>query len=83
MVCLYLLQESVNFLKQVISVDWIQANGLKFLVASLHNVGVALYRNKQVKEVFLEFIFYRIAVNVISLSTVAEYTITKCLADTC
>ncbi|GFY89325.1 separase [Actinidia rufa] len=44
------IKESVNFIKQVISVDWIQANGLKFLFASLHNVGVALYRNKQVKE---------------------------------
>ncbi|XP_057494488.1 LOW QUALITY PROTEIN: separase-like [Actinidia eriantha] len=39
-----------QFIKQVISVDWIQANGLKYLFASLHNVGVALYRNKQVKE---------------------------------
>ncbi|XP_057465962.1 LOW QUALITY PROTEIN: separase-like [Actinidia eriantha] len=44
------IKESVNFTKQVISVDWIQASGLKFLFAALHNVGVTLYRNKKVKE---------------------------------
>ncbi|GFY89199.1 separase [Actinidia rufa] len=44
------IKESVNFTEQVISVDWIQANGLKFLFAALHNVGVTLYRNKKVKE---------------------------------
>ncbi|KAL7205879.1 hypothetical protein ACSBR2_018738 [Camellia fascicularis] len=43
-------KESADFIKQVISIDWIQASGIKFLFASLHNVGVTLYRNKQVKE---------------------------------
>ncbi|XAR49404.1 Separase [Bertholletia excelsa] len=44
------IKKSVNFLKQIISTDWIEASGLKFLFASLHNIGVTLYRNKQVEE---------------------------------
>ncbi|XP_058191839.1 separase isoform X2 [Rhododendron vialii] len=44
------LKESISFVKQVISVDWIQANDLKYIFAALYNVGIALYRNKQVKE---------------------------------
>ncbi|XP_052179939.1 separase isoform X3 [Diospyros lotus] len=43
-------KEGINFVRQIISADWIEVNGLKFLFASLHNVGVTLYRSKQVKE---------------------------------
>ncbi|XP_057978228.1 separase isoform X2 [Malania oleifera] len=44
------MQRSANFIKHVISSEWIQPQGLKFLFASLHNIGVILYRNKELKE---------------------------------
>ncbi|KAK3002113.1 hypothetical protein RJ639_021722 [Escallonia herrerae] len=44
------IKEIGNFIKHVISADWIQAQLLKFLFASLHNIGVALYRDSKVKE---------------------------------
>lgn len=47
----FLFQKSVHLLKDVISSEWIQPNGLKYLYVSLYNIGVILYRNKQLKEV--------------------------------
>ncbi|KAL3538573.1 hypothetical protein ACH5RR_001939 [Cinchona calisaya] len=44
------IKESVNLVKRVISSNWIQANGLKYLFASLYNVAIVFYRNKQMKE---------------------------------
>ncbi|XP_071716106.1 separase [Rutidosis leptorrhynchoides] len=43
-------KESVSFLKHLIKVDRGQANGLKYLYASLHNVGIVLYRDNRIKE---------------------------------
>ena len=45
------VQESENLVKYVASSDWIEADGFKYLFASLYNVAVVLYRNKQMKEV--------------------------------
>lgn len=42
----------MNLVKHIISSDWIQANRFKYLFASLYNVAVVLYRNKQTKEVY-------------------------------
>ncbi|KAA8545541.1 hypothetical protein F0562_020325 [Nyssa sinensis] len=44
------VKESVNFIKRVISSDWIQTQELKYLFASLHNTGIILYRNKEMKQ---------------------------------
>ncbi|KAL5564053.1 hypothetical protein UlMin_033800 [Ulmus minor] len=44
------MKENVNLLNDVISSEWIKPNGLKRLFSSLYNVGVILYRNKQLKE---------------------------------
>lgn len=38
-------------IKHIIANEWIQPEGLKYLYASLYNIGVLLFRNKQVKEV--------------------------------
>ncbi|XP_071705360.1 separase-like [Rutidosis leptorrhynchoides] len=44
-------KESVSFLKHLISEDrGRQADGLKYLYASLHNVGRVLYRDNRIKE---------------------------------
>ncbi|KAI3715733.1 hypothetical protein L6452_22720 [Arctium lappa] len=43
-------EESTNFLTHIIKADWVHANGLKFLFASLHNVGIVLYRTNRLKE---------------------------------
>ncbi|GLT85957.1 hypothetical protein SLE2022_041220 [Rubroshorea leprosula] len=44
------MQENEHFIKQIISSEWVQPQGLKYLSASLYNIGVLLYRNKQIKE---------------------------------
>lgn len=49
----YFFQKSVHLLKDVISSEWIQPNGLKHLFISLYNVGVILYRDGRLKEVLL------------------------------
>ncbi|XP_027157654.1 separase [Coffea eugenioides] len=46
----YHIKESENLVKYVASSDWIEADGFKYLFASLYNVAVVLYRNKQMKE---------------------------------
>lgn len=51
----FLFQKSVQILENVITSVWIQPHGLKHLYVSLYNIGVHLYRNKELKEVF----FYR------------------------
>lgn len=43
-------------MKNIITSEWIQPQGLKHLVATFHNIGVLLYRNKQIKEVFFLFL---------------------------
>ncbi|CBI23880.3 unnamed protein product, partial [Vitis vinifera] len=44
------MQKSANFIRHVISNGWIQLQGLKFLFVNLHNIGVILYRKRQLKE---------------------------------
>ncbi|KAL4573492.1 hypothetical protein LXL04_020300 [Taraxacum kok-saghyz] len=44
------VKESTTFLLQLISADWVQANGLKFLFPNLHNVGIMLYKINRLKE---------------------------------
>ncbi|OWM84928.1 hypothetical protein CDL15_Pgr027715 [Punica granatum] len=44
------LQSIMNLIEQTISSQWVQQQGLKFLLSSLYNIGVVLYRNKRVKE---------------------------------
>ncbi|KAH9685962.1 Separase [Citrus sinensis] len=44
------LKKTVLLIKHIIANEWIQPEGLKYLYASLYNIGVLLYRNKQVKE---------------------------------
>ncbi|KAJ6704493.1 hypothetical protein OIU85_030317 [Salix viminalis] len=43
-------QKSVHLIKQIIASEWIQPQELKYIFASLYNVGLLLYRNKQVNE---------------------------------
>lgn len=47
----YLLQESTGFLKHLISTKWVQSKGLKYLYASLYNVGIVFYKTNRLKEV--------------------------------
>ncbi|KAJ7968102.1 separase [Quillaja saponaria] len=44
------LQKSESIIEHIISSEKIQIDGLKYLIACLHNIGVVLYRNKQAKE---------------------------------
>ncbi|XP_038681739.1 separase isoform X2 [Tripterygium wilfordii] len=44
------LQKSLHLVKHIIGSRWIQPQGLKYLFASLYNVGVLLFRNNLVKE---------------------------------
>ncbi|KAI3774516.1 hypothetical protein L1987_49074 [Smallanthus sonchifolius] len=44
------LEESTSFLKELISIKWVQVSGLKYLYACLHNVGLVLYRANRLKE---------------------------------
>ena len=49
----------MHLVKHIITSEWIQTQGLKHLFVSFHNIGVFLYRNKQVKEVpFLVLFIY-------------------------
>jgi len=43
----------MHLVKHIITSEWVQTQGLKHLFASFHNIGVFLYRNKQVIEVFI------------------------------
>ncbi|KAJ4962506.1 hypothetical protein NE237_022445 [Protea cynaroides] len=44
------IQRSVDYIDQIISMKWIQFNELKYLLTSLYNIGVILYRSNQVKQ---------------------------------
>ncbi|XP_048596928.1 separase-like isoform X3 [Brassica napus] len=44
------LEISVHLLEGVIDSPWIRSQELKYLLASLYNVGVVLYRNKELKK---------------------------------
>ncbi|GMI87982.1 EXTRA SPINDLE POLES, RADIALLY SWOLLEN 4, homolog of separase, HOMOLOGY OF SEPARASE 1 [Hibiscus trionum] len=44
------IRESVCYIKQIIGSSWIQSQGLKYVYISLYNIGVLMYRNKQIKE---------------------------------
>ena len=46
----------MHLVKHIITSEWVQTQGLKHLFASFHNIGVFLYRNKQVIEVLLLYI---------------------------
>ncbi|XP_030477632.1 separase isoform X2 [Cannabis sativa] len=65
-------QKSVHVLKDVISSEWIQSQGLKYLYGSLYNTGVILYRNKQLKE----------ASKALKLSSTSSWTCALHLCDT-
>ncbi|KAK4339952.1 hypothetical protein RND71_041414 [Anisodus tanguticus] len=43
-------KETVRFIKYLITNEWVQVNGLKYLFTSFYNIAVLLYRNKQMKE---------------------------------
>ncbi|KAJ0007712.1 hypothetical protein Pint_29731 [Pistacia integerrima] len=42
--------KSSRLIKNIIASEWIEPQGLKYVYASLYNIGVSLYKNKQVKE---------------------------------
>ncbi|XP_056159390.1 separase isoform X2 [Syzygium oleosum] len=44
------LQENMHLIDYVIASEWVQPQWLKFLFASLYNLSIILYRNKQVEE---------------------------------
>ncbi|XP_038885485.1 separase isoform X3 [Benincasa hispida] len=44
------VKRSTDLIKDIISSTWIQPFALKHLFASLNNIGLILYRNKQIKE---------------------------------
>ncbi|KAL5787518.1 hypothetical protein ACOSP7_004467 [Xanthoceras sorbifolium] len=44
------MKKSTHVIKHIIASEWIQPQGLKYLFGCLYNIGVLLYRNKQVKE---------------------------------
>ncbi|KAL1336318.1 hypothetical protein HN51_030706 [Arachis hypogaea] len=44
------LQESTRLVKQMMASKWIDTEGMKYIIASLYNIAVALYRNKQPNE---------------------------------
>lgn len=46
----------MHLLNDAISSEWIQPYGLKHLFTSLYNIGVILYRNKQLEEVSLHWL---------------------------
>ncbi|KAJ0743876.1 putative separase [Helianthus annuus] len=48
-------EESTAYLKELISAKWVQPNGLKYLYASLHNVGIVLYKANRLKEATKSF----------------------------
>lgn len=49
--CSFFLQKSIYLLKYIIASEWIGSDGLKPMISPLHNVGVFLWRNHQIKEV--------------------------------
>lgn len=51
-VFLPVFQESTQLIKLIIASKWIETERLKYIIASLYNIAVVLYRNKQPKEVF-------------------------------
>ncbi|GMI95423.1 EXTRA SPINDLE POLES, RADIALLY SWOLLEN 4, homolog of separase, HOMOLOGY OF SEPARASE 1 [Hibiscus trionum] len=44
------ISKSVRYIKQIIGSSWIQPQGLKYVYISLYNIGVLMYRSKQIKE---------------------------------
>ncbi|OMO79315.1 Peptidase C50, separase [Corchorus capsularis] len=44
------IEKSVDLLEKIIGSRWIQSQGLKYLSASLYNIGILMYRRKQMKE---------------------------------
>ncbi|WCJ18437.1 hypothetical protein M5689_000788 [Euphorbia peplus] len=44
------LQKSIHLIKHIISSEWIQSQGLKYILSSLYNLGVYLYRDNQISE---------------------------------
>ncbi|XP_044490537.1 separase-like isoform X4 [Mangifera indica] len=44
------MKKSSRLIKNIIASEWIEPQGLKYIYASLYNIGVSLYRNKQLKE---------------------------------
>ncbi|XP_039174098.1 separase isoform X2 [Eucalyptus grandis] len=44
------LQENMHLIDYVIASEWVQPQWLKFLFASLYNLSILFYRNKQVEE---------------------------------
>ncbi|KAK8709880.1 hypothetical protein V6N13_060880 [Hibiscus sabdariffa] len=44
------ISKNVCYIKQIIDRSWIQPQGLKYVYISLYNIGVLMYRSKQIKE---------------------------------
>ncbi|KAG4399168.1 hypothetical protein GLYMA_08G184200v4 [Glycine max] len=44
------VQESKQLINQIIASKWIEAEGLKYIIACLYNIAVVLYRNRQLKK---------------------------------
>ncbi|KAE8690720.1 separase-like isoform X2 [Hibiscus syriacus] len=44
------IPKSVGYIKQIVGSSWIQSQGLKYVYISLYNIGVLVYRNKQIEE---------------------------------
>jgi len=44
-------QISAHLVEDVIGSPWIQSQELKYLIATLYNIGIVLYRNKELNKV--------------------------------
>ncbi|MED6157431.1 hypothetical protein PIB30_023002 [Stylosanthes scabra] len=62
------LQEITGLVKQMIASKWIEMEGMKYIIASLYNIAVALYRNKQLNK----------ASKVLNLCCKASWNCIKC-----
>ncbi|XP_031277684.1 separase [Pistacia vera] len=54
------MKKSSRLIKNIIASEWIEPQGLKYVYASLYNIGVSLYKNKQVKENFVWYPFLKL-----------------------
>ncbi|MED6119530.1 hypothetical protein PIB30_012720 [Stylosanthes scabra] len=62
------LQEITGLVKQMMASEWIEMEGMKYIIASLYNIAVALYRNKQLNK----------ASKVLNLCCKASWNCIKC-----
>ncbi|XVF00736.1 hypothetical protein REPUB_Repub04eG0027100 [Reevesia pubescens] len=76
------MQKSVFYIKQIIGSGWIQTGGLKYLFVSLYNIGVLMYRSKQMNEVInsLKLVVVK-ALTALKLSHRASWTNIQLLCE--